>query len=84
MENVIDTGDVVRHKPTGEKWTVACVRGDRLSWCGWPEGQAELNDCALVEKATPEARDKLLREMAAKAGDDHRGRYARHRLTEAD
>lgn len=83
MDNLeIDTGDVVRHGPTGEKWTVACVRGDRLSWCGWPEGEAQLKDCTLVEKATPEARDKLLHEMAAMTESDHRGRYARRRLAE--
>ena len=83
MDNLeIDTGDVVRHAPTGETWTVALVDRDRLSWCGWPEGEAELKDCTLVEKARPEVRDKLLREMAAMTGEDHRGRYARRRLAE--
>lgn len=76
----IDTGDVVRHGPTGEEWIVACVQGDRLSWCGWPEGMAALADCTLVRKATPEDRDKLLREMAAIGGSDHRQRYAQTRL----
>ena len=42
MDNLeIDTGDVVRHAPTGETWTVALVDRDRLSWCGWPEGTAD-------------------------------------------
>ena len=59
--NNIDTGDTVRHDPTGEKWIVAYVRGDRLAWCGWPEGEAALSDCTLITKATPDERDELLR-----------------------
>ncbi len=80
----IDTGDTVKHGPTGETWTGACVEGNRLSWCGWPEGTAALADCTLVEKATPEARQKLLEDWAnpVSAGrcDDHRYRYAVRRL----
>ena len=72
----IDTGDSVHHTPTGEDWVVAYVRGDRLAWCGWPEGEAALSDCTMVTKATPEWRDKLLREMAENT-DGARGRYAR-------
>lgn len=56
----IDTADHVFHEPTGETWVVACVQGDKLSWCGWPEGMAELSDCRLIKKATPEERQKLL------------------------
>jgi hypothetical protein len=78
--NEIDTCDTVHHRPTGESWVVAYVRGDRLAWCGWPEGLAALSDCILTAKATPEQRDKLLREMA-KNTDGARGRYARYRLT---
>lgn len=75
----IDTGDHVKHGPTGEEWVVAYVRGDRLAWCGWPEGEAALADCTLTKKATPERRDALLQEMAT-LGDTARGRYARARL----
>jgi hypothetical protein len=77
---VIDTADVVLHGLTGERWVVACVDGDRLRWCGWPEGSAELKDCTLVEKATPEARLKLLMEIAEMREPDHRGRHARATL----
>lgn len=76
----IDTGDVVLHRPTGEKWLVACVQGDRLSWCGWPEGTANVADCDLIEKATSEKRRKLLDELAASSSDGHRQRYARNVL----
>lgn len=69
----IDTGDTVLHGKTGETWVVAYVEGNRLAWCGWPEGTADLADCTLVEKATPEARLTLLRQMA-----DSGGRFAVH------
>ena len=48
----IGTGDVVRHRPSGEEWLVAYVDGDRLAWCGWPPGDAPLLDFELVRKAT--------------------------------
>lgn len=65
----IDTGDAVRHGPTGEEWLVARVEGNRLSWCGWPPGGwTELADCTLVRKATQESRAKLLEDLAAGDG----------------
>lgn len=79
----IDTGDHVHHAPTGEAWIVACVRGDKLSWCGWPEGMADLSDCSLIRKATEEERLSLLHELAASSQNDHRARYARDRLNGA-
>lgn len=76
----IDTGDHVRHAPSGEEWVVAYVQGDRLAWCGWPEGEARLADCTPLSKATPEYRRKLLHDMAAMPGSDARQRYAEWRL----
>lgn len=81
LEAAIDTGDHVRHEPTGETWVVACVQGDRLSWCGWPEGAAALSDCTLTKKATPEERADLLARLAAINGPDHRAVYARTRAS---
>ena len=75
----IDTGDHVHHAPSGEDWVVAYVRGDRLAWCGWPHGEAATADCTLLKKATPDERDKLLRDMAD-CGHDMRATYARDRL----
>ena len=78
----IDTADSVLHGPTGETWLVAYVEGARLAWCGWPEGDANLADCTLTKKATPEQREKLLLEMGYLSSDtsDRRRRYARQRL----
>lgn len=78
----IDTGDVVFHAPSGETWTVAFVEGDRLAWCGWPEGLALLSDCTLVEKASAEQRQSILRSMAGIPTNDSRQRYAQRVLEE--
>lgn len=81
----IDTGDSVKHAPTGETWLVAYVDGDRLAWCGWPPGEARLSDCTLVQKAGPGERDKLLKEMAGMNLDsgeyDRRKSYAQQKLS---
>jgi hypothetical protein len=79
-DQTIDTGDTVHHAPSGEDWVVAYVRGDRLAWCGWPEGEAKLSDCTLIQKAAPEYRQKLLEDMAAMTGNDARKRYAQRVL----
>lgn len=76
----IDTGDTVYHRPTGEVWLVACVIGDNLSWCGWPEGWANLSDCDLREIATDEEKHALLLQLSSIPGDDHRKRYAIEKL----
>lgn len=80
---MIDTADHVLHAPSGESWVVAYVRGDRLAWCGWPQGEAALADCTLLKKATDAERDKLLREMADSGSNDMRVTYARQRLAQA-
>jgi hypothetical protein len=56
------------------------VQGDKLSYCGWPEGQAELKDCVLIKEATQAERLALLHEMAKISESDHRQRYAVARL----
>lgn len=48
---MIEAGDTVHHQPTGEDWIVRYVKGDRLSWLGWPPGEAKLSDCTLIKKA---------------------------------
>lgn len=74
----IDTGDTVFHRPTRETWVVAHVVRDKLYWCGWPEGCAELADCLLVNKASSVARMSLLEKMRTSGGI--RGRMAREKL----
>ena len=77
---MIDTGDVVYHAPSKERWTVACVDGDRLSWCGWPDGEAALDDCTLVKKATQEERLGVLNALASMSSSCHRKNHAQATL----
>jgi hypothetical protein len=65
------TGDHVLHKPTGEKWLVRYVRPDedRMSWCGWPPGEARISDCDLVYSCTDAEHEKLLAELSSHAED---------------
>lgn len=56
MMDKIRCGDVVLHRPSAKYWLVAYAdyeTGD-LSWSGWPEGVARIEDCELVRKATDE------------------------------
>jgi len=77
----IDTGDAVFHRPTGETWLVAFVEGTRLSWCGWPLGYADIDDCELVRKTSEAERDALLQRLATMHDtSDPRRRNARRRL----
>lgn len=80
----MDTGDVILHKPSGEKWVVAFVTEDMLCCCGWPKSYAKLSDCELVTPATAEERERLLWDMARISGEDRRKRYAQHRLAQAE
>lgn len=82
VEGQIDTGDVVYHAPSKERWVVAYVEGERLSWCGWPPGNAYLADCTLVKKATDSEKMALLAQMAEMHSDDPRKRYAQRILKE--
>lgn len=82
MATDIDTGDIVHHGPTGEDWVVARVQGDQLAWCGWPQGWADLKDCTLVKKATPEERIDLLKQIANSRGH-YCAEWAADRLKEA-
>ena len=75
-KTTIDTGDHVYHEPSGEDWIVAYVENGRLAPCGWPSCLAELSDCQLLNKASPQSRLEVLNEMASMKGSDHRAVYA--------
>lgn len=59
------TGDMVRHRPTGETWVVAYADPSTgyMAWCGWPAGRALITDCTLTEAADDEAHQRWLREV---------------------
>jgi hypothetical protein len=83
-------GDVVRHRPSGEEWTLAYGHGDFVSACGWPEGEAYARDCDLVKAASDEEHEAMLRVWAdapQRRDDgslDRRSRVCLRQLAELD
>jgi hypothetical protein len=45
-------GDVVFHRPSGERWLLAWAERGEVSACGWPEPIAKESDCELVKAAS--------------------------------
>ena len=75
-------GDVVKHRPSGETWVLAVdSENGRVSWCGWPEGMANERDCEIVQAATDQERDEMLRKGAEKTANDGGG--PDHRISAA-
>lgn len=64
------TGDTVLHGPTGETWVVAYANPvtGRLAWLGWPNGEAQIQDCTLVQAATDEEHQRWLWDMRRSGG----------------
>lgn len=75
-------GDVVKHIPSGETWELAYATNTHVSWNGWPEGTASVNDCELVRECNDERHRAVLESWAAKYGNDHRIHEARRQLFE--
>ena len=72
----IGTGDTVYHVPTAETWIVAGVADTYLWPVGWPPGRANLADCVLMSKATPEEKARLRADLAKAPVDDERRQFA--------
>ena len=73
------SGDIILHKPSKEKWTVAAISpdGTELVCCGYPETIAKVSDCELIEPCTPAEHEQTLRVVIAGCGDQLRGSWAR-------
>ena len=84
MNKRIDTGDTVLHEPSQEIWVIAYAdyKTDKLSWLGWPQdGEANISDCKLIEKATPEKRDRLFYDITEQlSGNSRAHSFAAERL----
>jgi len=63
------SGDVVLHRPSGEKWVLAYAEGEEVSACGWPFSIARAADCDLVKAATDEQHIAML---ASWGDEEHR------------
>lgn len=72
--SVFRSGDVVRHKPSGETWVLAVVEPENgRAWpAGWPCSSTPLVALEMVEAASGEASLKMLREVAAMENDPRR------------
>ena len=58
---MIQAGDSILHKPTGETWYLLGVNKakDRVCVAGWPPTEARLRDCELVRKGKGITYDEL-------------------------
>jgi hypothetical protein len=62
--DVIDIGDIIKHRPTGETWIVALVEDKDVYYCGYPFGGfGNLSDCELIKKATNLERERVIRDL---------------------
>jgi hypothetical protein len=66
------TGDIVRHYPSGEDWVVAWADHETgyMAPCGWPTCQAKIADCSILKRATDEAYDALVDQLALSGRSD--------------
>lgn len=76
----IRAGDHVHHGPTDEDWVVAYVDGRKLAWCGWPAGEARLDDCTLIKSCTDDEHVSLLKNLSQGRGGGKRASMARREL----
>lgn len=59
-------GDVVQHKPSGEKWLLIIDEQDgTVVPGGWPDTRANAADCTIVNRADDAKRIATLRSTAA-------------------
>jgi hypothetical protein len=70
-------GDHVLHTPSGETWLVAWAEGDDLSWTGWPNGIARVQDCTVTKRCTDEEHARAVQAWADVTDDSRRGRVLR-------
>lgn len=77
-------GDIIKHNPTGETWTVAavCNRTKMLLCCGWPESMAPWSDCTLTKECDDTEHRKMLKGVMESCGGQLRGVWARQNLDE--
>ena len=73
MRRLFRSGDIVKHRQTGETWELAVDEEDgKVMPNGWPESMAEAKDCTLITEVTDEARMENLESWAAKGkGHEH-------------
>lgn len=77
---MLRAGDHVLHRPSGEKWVLACDEDHgEIICCGWPETFAKASVCERIKAATDKERLSTLRDVA-RITDQRRGSLARVQL----
>lgn len=75
-----DTADRIRHRHSGEEFTVACSHDGYIYTCGTPSRTFHEDYCELVKKASHDDKMDLLQKMASVQSRQHRPVCARERL----
>ena len=73
------SADKVFHRPSGETWILAWADDKEVSPCGWPETIAKVSDCEMVEEATQEELEAMLKKWAEMEGNNSDYRVLRCR-----
>jgi hypothetical protein len=82
---MIDIGDTVLHRPTGEKWLVAAVSSGYVYYCGYPfGGYGQIEDCVFVNKATKKERIDLIKEICSGKGGTERAIILARKVAERE
>lgn len=69
MSQLFRAGDVVRHKPSKEIWTLVCDQENgNVFPGGYPASVARAQDCELVEEGSPQDRRRLLNACVESGG----------------
>lgn len=79
-----DTGDIIRHKITGDRYLVACCHPPIVYPIGWPSTPLRLDDVELVHEATDAERSMHIEALSQSTGNGHRPRCARARLGQTE
>lgn len=79
-EDIIDTGDIIRHMHSTHGYMVAYVSNGYIYINDWQYQCVKLQESILIKKATPEERMSLLIRMAKLPTYSHRRKYARKML----
>lgn len=79
-------GDAIRHKPTGETWSVAAPSpdGKEIVCSGWPESIAPITDCEMVRSCTHDEAVAEAESVVRSCHRELRGSWARHWLEQND
>lgn len=74
---------MIRHRPSGETWTLAWADESEVICCGWPETFAKASDCVLVKAASDEEYIAMLRQVSEACPSQTRGYRCKYEIDHA-